>query len=75
MSLIKRSLAEDVDITDSREADYGEDSPTLDDLYINQLITTLRALEGTNMSGYLPELAEAHTRIMKLQFDAEKAPF
>lgn len=75
MSKIKQYLSEDVDITDSREADYGEDSPTLDDLYINQLITTVRALEGQCMSGYLPELTEIHNRIMKLQFDAEKAPF
>lgn len=75
MSKIKRSLAEDLDITDSRAPDYGDDNPTLDDLYINQLINILRALEGQNMSGYLPELAEAQHRINKLYSDAEKAPF
>jgi hypothetical protein len=78
MSQIKRSLAEDIDITDPKDTGtYGreDDSPSLDDMYINQLIQTLRALENSYLPEYLPELTEAHTRIMKLQYDAEKAPF
>lgn len=76
MSLIKRSMPEYLDVTDPRDTgEYQPDEPTLDDLFINSLISTLRALEGLTLSEYLPELHECRDRIEKLTVEAEKAPF
>ena len=77
MSKTKRALAEDIDLTDpSDTGEYGQlDEPTLDDLYINNIVVNLRALQGTNLSDYLPELIECKARLEKLLVDAERSPF
>lgn len=72
MSLTKRALAEDIDVTDERDTgDYGVDEPTIGDMYINTLISTLRALDGRILDTYLPELTEAKHRLEKLIATAE----
>lgn len=77
MSKTKRALDENIDVTDYRDTgEYGQlDEPTLDDIYINNLLSTLRALEGLILADYLPELVECSHRINKLLVEAEKAPF
>jgi hypothetical protein len=76
MSKTKRALSEDIDLTDSSDSGfYGEDAPTLDDMFINGLMSNIRALEGMHLDDYLPELIECKHRLEKLIVEAERSPF
>lgn len=78
MSKIKQSLANELDITDitdSRDTgEYIKDDPTLEDLFMNSLLNTVRALDGLTLTEFLPELTECRNRIEKLILEAER-PF
>lgn len=76
MSKIKRSLVEDIDITDPRDnsASLESDSPTAVDWAMAQLPTIIKTLENGITIGYEYELREYIKRLTKVVDNAEK-PF
>lgn len=76
MSLTKRALAENVDVTDPRDTgNYGQpDEPTAQDWAIAGLFNEISSLEKHGGVGYVVELKEARQRLQKVIDNAVK-PF
>lgn len=76
MSLTKRALAEDVDVTDPRDTgNYGEpDEPTASDWAMAELNNALITLEKEGATGYVTELKEYRARLQTV-IDNTLKPF
>lgn len=76
MSLTKRALAEDIDITDPRDTgNYGEvEEPTASDWAMAEINNALITLEKEGAIGYVSELKEYRARIQTV-IDNTLKPF
>ena len=68
MSLTKRSLPVDVDVTDPRDTgNYGEpDEPTASDWAMAELNNAIITLEKNGATGYISEVKEYRERLQEV---------
>lgn len=76
MSLTKRALPEDIDLTDPRDTgNYGQpEEPTASDWAISELYNAVGTLEKKGAIGYVVELKEIRARLQTVIDNAVK-PF
>ena len=76
MSLTKRSLPVDVDVTDVRDTgNYGEpDEPTASDWAISELFNAVGTLEKHGAAGYITDLKSIRRRLQDV-IDNTLKPF
>jgi len=76
MSLTKRALPEDVDVTDPRDTgNYGQvEEPSASDWAISELYNAVGTLEKHGATGYVVELKEIRTRLQTV-IDNTLKPF
>ena len=76
MSLTKRALPEDVDVTDSRDTGNEEKSnePTPSDWAVSELFNAVGTLEKQGATGYVVDLKQIRERLQKI-IDNTVKPF
>lgn len=75
MSMTKRALPEDIDVTDPRDSGaYGTEEPTASDWAMAEINNALITLEKKGAIGYVAELKEYRARLQDI-IDRAVQPF